>query len=80
VLEVQKTRLKPLKLKIGKELMLCPNVNDKVQNCYKKELPGTIVYINRKHRFFTVEFKFQYGSFRESFKYIEKGDLACLTI
>ena len=40
------------------------------EKCY----PCKVVYINRKHRYFTVEFTFPAGSFRESFKYTEKGD------
>lgn len=38
------------------------------------DVPCKVVYINRKHRFFTVEFTYPKGSFRESYKFIEKRD------
>ena len=61
-------------------MLLCPNINDKLQNMYKKKLPGTIVYINWKHRYFTAEFHFLYGSFRESYKFYKEGDFICLKL
>jgi len=36
-----------------------------VKNPRKYE--GVVVYIHPERRFFTVEFKFEYGSFRQSF-------------
>jgi hypothetical protein len=35
--------------------------------------PCRVVYINRKHRYYTVEFDFPGGMVRESFK-LEAGD------
>lgn len=43
----------------------------------EEDCPCKVVYINRKHRFFTVEFQFPGGAVRESFKYTEKGDCPC---
>ena len=68
-----------MKIRVGTQLQMVPTINIyKNQPVFNKKLPCTVVYINRKHRFFTVEFKFLYGSFRESYKFYEKGDLACL--
>ena len=65
-------------IRIGTQLELVPTINDhKNQPVSAKKLPCTVIYINRPHRFFTVEFKFHFGSFRESYKFYEKGDLAC---
>lgn len=33
----------------------------------RKRFEGTVVYIHPERRFFSVEFKFDYGSFRQSF-------------
>ena len=68
------------KLYIGARLMLAPfaPTQQRVSSCktIKKDLqyPCTVVYINRPHRYFTVRFDFQYGSFLESFKFHEPGD------
>ena len=35
--------------------------------------PCTVVYINRRHRYYTVVFEFSGGAVRESFK-LEAGD------
>lgn len=35
--------------------------------------PCRVVYINRKHRYYTVEFEFPGGTVRESYK-LEAGD------
>ena len=65
-------------IKLGNTLMLKPFVClDKIGRTITKPIPGTIVYINHKHRYFTAEFKFDHGSFRESFKFYLKGDLIC---
>lgn len=37
-----------------------------------KEIEGTVVYVNKKHRYYTVEFKAPGGKFRESFKFRKK--------
>lgn len=67
-----------MKIKVGTRLELIPTINDyKYHPSRVKKRPCTVVYINRPHRFFTVQFDFMYGSFRESYKFIEKGDLAC---
>ena len=65
-----------MNIKIGTELKLVPYVNTYAQQPgLEKALPCKVVYINRPHRFFVVEFKFKFGSFRESYKYYERGDL-----
>lgn len=70
------------KLYIGATLKLAPFAptphQERVQNthgdtAYKKH-PCTVIYINRPHRFFRVRFVFDYGSFTESFKFVEKSD------
>lgn len=67
-----------MKLRVGTRLEMVPTINDyKNQPGCTKKLPCTVVYINRPHRFFTVQFDFLYGSFRESYKFFEKGDFAC---
>ena len=68
-----------MKIRIGTQLQMVPTINIyKNQSNDTKKLPCTVVYINREHRFFTVEYKFLYGSFRESYKFYERGDLVCL--
>ena len=68
------------KLYIGAKLMLAPFAPSANMTNYNKtigkdlRLPCTVVYINRPHRYFTALFEFQYGSFRESFKFIELED------
>ena len=70
------------KLYIGARLMLAPfaPTQQRVNSCktIKKNLrysyPCTVVYINWPHRYFTARFDFQYGSFLESFKFVEARD------
>lgn len=64
---------------VGQELRMPPNVHvDRLGHLMlEKDCPCKIVYINRPHRFFTVEFEFFGRKFRESFKYSEEKDLAC---
>lgn len=57
---------------IGKRLMLAPfhlvdELGRRVETVTK--LPCTIVYVNKRHRYFTVEFAFKSAVTRESFKY-----------
>ncbi len=67
-----------MNIRIGTEMELVPFINTyKVDGRPGKKLPCKVVYINRPHRYFTVEFKFTNGGFRESYKFYEKGDLAC---
>ena len=65
--------------KIGDIIPLHPFVNlDKKGETEKGKIPGTVVYVNYEHRFFTAEFVFPRGKFRESFKFATKEDLkAC---
>lgn len=68
------------KLYIGARLMLAPFAPSIQNNTYLRregkriKHPCTVVYINRPHRYFTVRFDFQYGSFLESFKFAEARD------
>lgn len=66
------------KLRKGTVLMLKPYVLMEDNKVSSKAVPGTIVYINRKHHFFVAEFKYPHGSFREAFKFYERDDFACL--
>ena len=64
--------------KLGATVKLIPSVMyDKNDKTEKKPMPGKIVYINSKHRYFIAEFNFPGGSFWEGFKFVEEGDLAC---
>lgn len=66
-----------MRLEIGTKLMLMPYVClDKRGNTSTKPIEGTVVYINKPHRYFTAEFTFPNGSFREAFKFHYKSDLA----
>lgn len=72
------TKWKQHNIKLGETLMLKPSVClDKLGKTQRSPIPGTIVYINRKHNYFTAEFNFPTGSFKESFKFYAKDDLAC---
>lgn len=66
------------KLHIGAKLMLAPFAPSAAdQTAGKKTIhPCTVVYINWKHRFFTALFEYKYGSFNESFKFIEDGEIS----
>jgi hypothetical protein len=65
-----------MRLEIGTKLMLMPFVClDKRGNTSTKPIEGTVVYINKPHRYFTAEFVFPKGSFREAFKFHYKSDL-----
>lgn len=64
--------------KLGEIVKLTPSIMyDKNDYTERKPVPGKIVYINEDHRYFVAKFDFQHGTFRESFKFAEEGDLAC---
>lgn len=67
-----------MRLEIGTKLQLRPSICiDTLGRSTSKPLEGTVVYINKPHRYFTAEFVFPTGgSFRESFKFYYKSDLA----
>jgi hypothetical protein len=59
--------------------MVKPYVNsDSMGRTIKKSIPGTIVYINWKHRFYVAEYDCPGGKIREAFKFCMRDDLACL--
>lgn len=64
-----------MKLRIGTKLQLSPYVLTDSRYTEQKKITGTVVYINKPHRFFTAEFVLPYGTFRESFKFHYKSDL-----
>lgn len=59
---------------IGAKLPLTPHIliDGRFLGRKQKTVTGTVVYINRKHRYFTAEFAFPGGKYRESFKFREK--------
>jgi hypothetical protein len=60
---------------IGQVISLIPVICvDKKGEITRKALPGKIVYINDEHNYFTAEFTFKRGSFRESFKFYRESD------
>lgn len=64
---------------LGEIMKLKPEVLcDKTGHATVKAIPGKVVYINEKHRFFTAEFIFPAtnGRFRESFKFYNEWDFA----
>lgn len=63
-------------LKLGKTIRLVPFLNiDGYGRNAKGAVPGEIVFINWRHKFFTVLFKFPGGCrYRESFKFIIDED------
>lgn len=66
-----------MRLEIGTKLKLLPSICvDNLGRTTSKPIEGTAVYINKPHRFFTAEFVFPNGSFREAFKFHYKSDLA----
>lgn len=66
-----------MKLEIGTKLKLLPSICiDGLGRSSQKPIDCTVVYINKPHRYFTAEFVFPNGSFRESFKFHYKSDLA----
>lgn len=67
-----------MRLEIGTKLLLRPSICvDTLGRATSKPIEGTVVYINKPHRYFTAEFVFPTGgSFRESFKFYYKTDLA----
>lgn len=62
---------------IGQVVPLTPQICvDKKGEITRNALPGTTVYINDEHRYFTAEFRFARGGFRESFKFYRESDFA----
>lgn len=55
-------------IKVGQELKLKPSVF-KGMLFSGEALPCKVVYVNRRHRYFTAEFTCPGGKFRESFRY-----------
>ena len=70
-------KITKFKLGIGETVMISPCLGIFDGKIKHDPIKGTIVYINFKHKYFTVEFKFPYGSFRESYKFYYEGDFAC---
>ena len=66
-------------IKNGETLMLLPFVLcDSAGRQRFDPVPGTVVYINEPHRYFTAEFKVPSGGhFRESFKFDEVEGEKC---
>ena len=72
-----------MKIEVGEKIRITPmgflGEHEKCSDLYKsvKDKEGTIVYVNREHRYFTVEYDFGGGrTIRESFKMIPKKALA----
>ena len=65
--------------KLGATVKIIPSIKlDLFGNVLRKKFDAEIVYINRKHWYFMVCFKFPTGgSFRESFKFCEKDGFIC---
>ena len=59
-----------MKLYPGMKLQIAPTIyqNPIGGTETKRSCTGKVVYINRRHKYFTVRFDFPGGSFRESFK------------
>lgn len=58
-------------IKVGQKLKLIPCVF-KGMFYVDEAKPCEVVYVNQSHRYFTAEFIFPGGKFRESFKFSEK--------
>lgn len=64
--------------KIGAKIPLNPYINtDCLGRKVRGATTGTVVYINRKHRFFIAEFESPGGKIREAFKFCMRDDFAC---
>ena len=65
-----------MNLYIGKEMQMVPyvHIDKNGKRLMEDGVPCKVVYINRKHRYFTVEFTYPKGSFRESYKFTEEKD------
>lgn len=59
-----------MKIRPGEIVHLKPTV---VSHMEERTVKGKVVYINRKHRYFTAEFSFPGGKFREAFKFDGRG-------
>lgn len=57
---------------LGMRVMETPSIMSDGLHRDKEKLEGVVVYVNRKHRFYTAEFKLPGGVFRESFKIYKK--------
>ena len=63
-----------MEIYIGKRLTLpASHAVDMLGHKIYPNLPCKVVYINRKHRYYTVEFDCENRPFRESYK-LEAGD------
>ena len=64
-------------LAIGQKVVMVSSSEDVAQTLRKckKKFRGRVVYINRDHRWFTVEYKARPGAYiRESFSFYELGN------
>ena len=63
---------------LGQKLKRSPSINvDKThdEECADRLLDCMVVYIHPLHRYYTVEFRFPFGAFRESYLFeVEKSE------
>ena len=53
---------------VGDKVMMTPTTMvDELNRMVKDKVPGTVVYIHPRRRFYTVEFRFGNSAIRESF-------------
>ena len=66
----------PSLVKIGAKIKVRPGAfNERTVGHYDVVYAtGTVVYINRPHKYFTVQIDLPGGSFLESFKFVERKD------
>lgn len=63
-----------MKIEVGAKIRKTPTIGVREYGRHSemfydaKDLEGTIVDVNRKHRHYTVEYEFPRGKFRETFK------------
>lgn len=70
---------KDIDLRIGAKLRIAPSTFYDPHGAMLpggNSISGTVVYINERHRYFTLEYQFMFGKFRESFKYIKESDIS----
>ena len=67
----------PSAIKLGARIRVKPGAfNERYSGrCDVVYNTGTVVYINRPHKYFTVRIDLPGGSFLESFKFIERNDV-----
>ena len=60
-----------MRIRVGDSISVKPSlyISKDGQSFIDKHISGKVVYVNKRHRYFTVEYQLAGGKIRESFKF-----------